>query len=259
MKYSDWPNPEADFIHDFTPATLSEQWDQLHAGNKLPLPNDTLLEAWCDFHNGYYGQAAEKGVAAGTDGAIVAVTAIVAYTDYLCEDESECELWLEQAMQLAEEALEADPDHHGNQFCYALAAGRYSQLISITKALRKGLAGKVKAALETTLKMQPDHAEAHTAMGLYHAEIIDKIGSTIGGLTYGAKASKAHQHFNKSVELTPDTAITLIEKGNGLMLLDGDDATDDATTLYVQATECEALDCLQALDIDFAQSQLEEE
>jgi len=259
MKYSEWLEPEADFIHDYTPESLAEYWDQLHLGNKQPLPDDSLMEAWCAFHNGHYGSAAEQGEAAGVDGAVLAVTAIVAYTDYLCEDESECEQWLEHAMQLATDAVEADPDNHSNHFCYALCAGRYSQLISITKALRKGLAGKVKAALETTLKMQPDHAEAHTAMGLYHAEIIDKIGSTIGGLTYGAKASKAHKHFEQSVALTPDTAIALIEKGNGLLLLEGDDATDDATALYQQAAECEALDCLQALDIDFASSQLEEE
>ncbi|WP_395377138.1 hypothetical protein [Marinicella sp. W31] len=259
MKYSDWSEPEADFIHDYTPETVSENWEQLHQGNQEPLPDDNLLDAWCAFHNGHYASAAEQGEALGTPGTVVAVTAIVAYTDYLCEDEEECEQWLQHAMQLASDAIEADPDHYNHHFSYALAAGRYSQLISITKALRKGLAGKVKAALETTLKMQPNHAEAHTAMGLYHAEIIDKIGSTIGGLTYGAKASKAHKHFDQSLKLTPNTAITLIEKGNGLLLLEGDDATDDATALYEQAAECEALNCLQAMDIEFASSQLEEE
>ena len=78
-----------------------------------------------------------------------------------------------------------EPNSH---YRHAFALGRYSQGLSIAKALKQGIAGKVRASLDTALELAPKHAEAHTALALYHAEIIGKIGAMIGGLTYGAKA-----------------------------------------------------------------------
>ena len=37
------------------------------------------------------------------------------------------------------------------------------------------------SALTRVLEINPNHADAHTALGLYHSEIIDKIGKFIGG------------------------------------------------------------------------------
>ena len=48
-------------------------------------------------------------------------------------------------------------------------------------------------------------------MALYHAEIIDKIGAMIGGLTYGAKKSIALEHFDTSMQLAAEVPITAIE------------------------------------------------
>ena len=62
----------------------------------------------------------------------------------------------------------------------AYALGRYSPGISVAKALAQGLGSKVKHALETTLKLQPKHADAHIALGAFHAEVIDKVGKLLG-------------------------------------------------------------------------------
>ena len=49
-------------------------------------------------------------------------------------------------------------------------------------------------------------------MAMYHAEIIDKVGATLGGLTYGANCNTAAEHIEKALELVPN-AINLIEAG----------------------------------------------
>jgi hypothetical protein len=54
--------------------------------------------------------------------------------------------------------------------------------VGVAKALTQGIAGKIKASLDTTLKLQPKNADAHIALGAYHAEIIAKVGSLVGGL-----------------------------------------------------------------------------
>lgn len=124
-------------------------------------------------------------------------------------------------------------------------------------ALKMGIAGKVRASLDATLNLEPRHAEAHTALALYHAEIINKIGAMIGGLTYGAKASEAENHIKEALKLTPASPIAHIEHGNVLLLLDEARNEDAAAAAYEQAAECKPLDAMEALDARYAQSQLE--
>ena len=119
------------------------------------------------------------------------------------------------------------------------------------------IGGKIHDSLRRTLELQPDHAEAHTAMGMYHAEIIDKVGKLIGGVTYGASESKALEHFERALELTPRAPIARIEYGNGLYLLFGDGRLDDVAELYNTAAETQALDAMEKLDVEAALAELE--
>lgn len=265
MNIANWEQLPEDFTFDHDQDQLAEVWDQLHAGDQYAYPlslddyDEDILnsqaQAWLLYHNGDYQGAAEIGLELAEHGAVVLAKSVAAYCDYLCEDEDGVLQLLSDSIEICENACDVLPDCANVQFVCALLMGRYSQRISITKALAQGLGGKIKQHLEATLENEPNHAEAHTAMGLYHAEIIDKIGAMIGGLTYGAKKSIAMEHFEKSIELTPDAPITSIEFANGLLLLSGNE--DRASGLYQQASECEALDALQNCDISFASDQIE--
>ncbi|MCX7553894.1 hypothetical protein OS175_08385 [Marinicella sp. S1101] len=254
MKTTDWEKTDSQFIRTLSDDDLTEVWPQLHAADLADLPSEDVRAAWLLFHNGHYAAAAEAGLTLGAEGIPVVQRAVVAYTDYICEDEDVCTALLEEAYLLGEDVDEGDSNA---QFTTALAMGRYSQSISVTKALAKGLGSKVKNLLTKVLDDQPNHAEAHLALAMYHAEIIDKVGATLGGLTYGANAKTAQKHIKQSLELVPN-AINLIEAGNAILLLKGDKGMNDATAYYERAAEIEPLDALQAMDVDFAQSQLED-
>jgi tetratricopeptide (TPR) repeat protein len=255
MKTKHWESIESDFVKSYDLAQLQGLWEQLHAADLAPLPEGELLDAWLLFHNGHFAEAAELAGTLGDIGLPVVMRSVVAYTDYICEDEDECTALLEEAYQLGETCHSDDPNI---QFTTALAMGRYSQSISITKALTKGLGGKVKQLLTDVLGAQPEHAEAHLAMAMYHAEIIDKVGATLGGLTYGANAKTATKHIEQALELVPN-AINLIEAGNACLLLQGEKkGMAQATAYYQQAADVEPLDALQSMDVDFASSQLED-
>src|SRR3546814_10465312 len=116
---------------------------------------------------------------------------------------------------------------------------------------------KVRESLDEALALTPKQAEAHTALAVYHAEIIGKIGAMIGGLTYGAKAAEAESHIKTALKLTPDSPIAHIEHGNVLMLLHGEKKEDAAAAAYEKATKIKPLDAMEALDAAFAKSQLE--
>lgn len=268
MNISNWEQLPEDFKYDYSQEQLSEIWDELHAGDCYTYPidmqgYDTVIltkqaDAWLDYHNGNFEDAARKAVDLAEHGAVILAKSVATYCDYLCEDEDEAIQLLKDTMEFCETAAKELPDCANVQFVNALIMGRYSQRISITKALSQGLGGKVKKYLNKTLELEPEHAEAHTAMGLYNAEIIDKVGSMIAGLTYGAKKDIAMKHFDESLRLTPDIPITAIEYANGLLLLHGEKANDKVMELYEHASSQEAKDSVQACDISFASDQLED-
>ncbi len=260
---------------------LKKAWPKLHAGDCEPYPDSkraaalikiagkgapkmdanmlatTLQETWRAFHRGDFKQAFDTGLGLGPIGASVATKALGIHATYLVGDEVEKLKRYEQAAAIAADAIDMFPDDANSHYRHAFALGRYSQGLSIAKALKQGIAGKVRQSLEATLELAPKHAEAHTALALYHAEIINKIGAMIGGLTYGAKASEAESHIKTALKLTPASPIAHIEHGNVLMLLHGDKREDDAAAAYEKAAEAKPLDAMEALDARYAREQLE--
>jgi hypothetical protein len=65
--------------------------------------------------------------------------------------------------------------------------------------------------------------------------VIDKVGSLIGGMTYGAKKDVGLRLFQKALALNPGSPIAMIEYANGLVMLEGDKGLKEATRLYEQA------------------------
>ena len=277
----------ATFPHDaktfaYAGDALKKAWPKLHAGDAEPFPDskraaalieaagkaapkgldanklaDALQEAWRAFHRGDFKAAFDAGEALGPVGASVAVKAIGIHTTYLVDDDAEKLKRFEHAAKLAEAAIKSLPDDANSHYRYAFALGRYSQGLSIAKALKDGIAGKVRTALDATLELESKHAEAHTAMAIYHGEIIGKVGAMIGGLTYGAKATEADKHIKAALKLTPDSPIAHIEHGNLLMLLHGAKKEDEAAATYEKAAKCKPVDAMEALDVAYAKSQLE--
>ena len=216
-----------------------------------------MLDAWRHYHAGEFQQAVEAGVAAGGAGTNAAIKAQSIYANYL-EKAAKAKLALfeEAAGWAAERRAEAPKDANAH-YLYAYALGRYGQGISVAKALAQGFGGKIRDALTTALKLAPAHAEAHTAYGAYQAEVVNKMGGLVAGMTYGAKKESALEHYQKALKLHPDSAIARIEYANGLILLFGKDRLDEATKLYEQAAKCKPMDAMERLDVELAQSELE--
>jgi tetratricopeptide (TPR) repeat protein len=164
----------------------------------------------------------------------------------------------EEAMRLAEQTLARRPDDANAHYFYALAAGRYSQGISVAKALTQGLGGRIRQALDRALELEPAHADANIALGAWHAEIIAKVGAMVGSLTYGASREAAVEHFQRALKLNPDSAIARIEYANGLALLFGQVRLAQAEALYAEAARQKPLDAMERLDVELAQAELED-
>lgn len=250
--------PYADARYEYTPTTLKKRWSRLHRGDCEPFPqDDEVAAAWIDYHAGRFGEAIERGLAAGPAGICVANKAACVYAEYLESSAARKAKLLQEAGARAEAQQKREPKNFNAFYLYAFAIGRYSQGISVVKALAQGLGGKVRDALVRAIELQPKHADAHIALGTFHAEVVDKVGAMVAGVTYGAKRDEAYRLFRRAIELNPDSAIARIEFANAMAMLDGKKALKEAEALYVQAAGCEALDAMERLDVEAARRELE--
>lgn len=280
-KWTDFPYDAT--AYRYPGAALNKAWARLHAGDREPYPEAAqlarlaggksgarppgfkgsyaelaagLADAWRAFHRGDFREAVERGCALGAFGAAVANKAAAVYCTYLEENDKRAVGLLVEADARGADACRTVPRHANAWYCHAFALGRYAQRISVLKALGEGIGGKVRTALERTLELEPDHADACIALGAYHAEIIDKVGALAGKLTYGADKGVAVRQFERAIELNPQAAIGYIEYGNGLLLLEGERRHGEAVKLYRKAAACRPADAMEHLDVEQARAEL---
>jgi tetratricopeptide (TPR) repeat protein len=260
--------------------SLHERWARLHATDREPWPDERLLgrlakeharfatwlqsvdalaalahslqHTWGKFHDGDFQGAIDDGSRLGPLGATIANKAAAVHSLYSKRGSPhELEL-LDAAVKRGEQAVALLPEYANAHYTLALALGRYSQGISILKALAAGIASRVRTHLERTLDLEPQHAEAHVAFGLYHAEIVAKLGALVASLTYGASGDAALEHLRRAAKLAPGSPIVHIEYANGLMLLDSQRHREEARALYAQAASFEPADEMERLDVERA-------
>lgn len=249
--------PYANTRFRYTPASLKEAWHALHAGDAEPWPRGAgAVEAWIAFHAGEFEKAEREGLAIGLAGQAVANKASCIHAVYLePSPAAKCER-LQAVAARCELQQQKQPRNPAAFYWHAYALGRYSQEISVLQALAQGLGGKVKASLEAALALAPHHADAHIALGVYHAEIIDKIGSLAARLSYGARRDDAIAHFDEALRLNPASAIARIEYARALLMLDGRGRAQEAEALRREAAAAAPRDAMERLDLERARQEL---
>ena len=255
-KWTAFPYDTAPYRRDA--AALKKHWARLHAGDAEPWPKDeAVVAAWALFHAGDFQKAFDAGLKAGGAGITVANKAQCIYANYLEKSEK---TKLAMFMEVAEraEAQQGTEQKNANaHYFQAYALGRYSQGISVAKALAQGLGSKVKTALETTIALAPQHADAHIALGSFHAEVIDKVGKLLGR-TQGADSATGLKMFKEALKLNPGSAIAMVEYANGLVMLEGEKKMSEAEKLYADAAACDPQDAMERLDVEMAKAELED-
>lgn len=248
-------------LFNFTLESLKRSWSDLHRNDAEPYPQHPLVElALVHFHNGDFSKARTLGLDAAAAGELggmtVANKATCVYACYLEKGEqARLDLFMDVAQRAGSHAAQA-PQNQNAWFLQAYALGRYSQAISVAKALAQGLGSKVKDSLERTLQLCPHHVEARIALGAFHAEVIDKVGALIGGMTYGARMDLGLQLLSEALQQNPRSAAGLVEYANALVMLNGESSHEQATQLYERAAQCVPIDATELLYCELAKTEL---
>lgn len=282
MKQMAWrPFPYGDRAYRYTGDALRDHWSRLHQGDLEPYPSPdqvaeriercgaaltheldpaalaaALQAAWRDYHAGDFGRAIVTAVRLGPIGAVVGARAQVAYATHLENDDREALALLCAASQVCEALSAIDPGDANAWFMHALALGRYAERISVVKALARGLGGKIRNSLTTTLALEPEHAAAFTTFGVYHFEVIDKVGTVVGRVTHGASREAGVQCFEKALELDPDSPITHLEYARVLGLGRQGDKVQSIERHMQLAANSQPVDALGRLDVERARQAL---
>lgn len=236
---------------------LPVQWAALHAGDAEPLPSDPhVLTAWALFHRGEFEAAFHAGRALGQAGVTVANKAALIHADFLEPSETTRLTMYCDAAERALQQIHRDPRNPNAHYFYGYALGRYSQGTSVAQALAQGHGEKIKRALEAAIALQALHADAHLALGTFHAEVIDKVGAMIGNITYGAHRDVAIRHFRAGLALIPDAPLALSEYARGLLMLDPEAHEAEAVALYARATAITPKDAMEHLGVLQIQAEL---
>lgn len=237
----------------FDPTTLRRLWPQLHAGDREPFPTDAALRAaWAAFHAGAFHEAHTCALQLGEAGFSLANKAQWVYATLLEPRERQRQKLLLEVAERAGAHCAQAPQHANGYYWRACALARYSQSISVAKALAMGLGNKVRTDLETAIGLDARHADAHVTLGAFHADVIDKVGNLIARMTYGARKETCLRLFELALQLTPASAYTLTEYARALLVLEGDARADEANGYFEQAAQTPVLDAQQRLEHDLA-------
>ena len=179
----------------------------------------SIEEARTAYTEGRFTEAADLAQVLDTsEGYALAANSLAIYGYYIAPD-SEKEGVFRRAVELARKAIRLDAVNPEAHLQLAHAMGRRAQVIGVLEALREGYAGKVRDAIQETLRLAPDLAAAHVSFAAWHAGVISN-GGLIAALLYGASEDEALAHFKRAVELAPQEKVAFLEYAFGLLSLD---------------------------------------
>ena len=161
----------------------------------------TIEEARAAYIAGQFTEAAQMAEAVGTsDGYALASKSLTIYGRFIAGGD-EKRLLFEQAIELANRAIQADSNNAGAYLELVRAIGQHSNHISKVTALKENYAKKSREGIENAIRIDPEFAAAYVSLGRWHVGIIARIGSFAARVTYGAKKKVAIESFDRAIEL----------------------------------------------------------
>ena len=210
------------------------------------------------YAEGRFVEAAALGEASGTsEGYALAANSLAIHGYYIAAEDEQPELFA-HAIRAADEAIRLDPDNPETHFQSAHAIGREAQIVGVMEALNRGYARRTREAAEEALRLDPEMAEAHLTLASWHAEIVNKIGRFVAGMTYRASRRDALEHYEKALELAPDEKTVYLEYANGLLLLNRNRNREQARELLSRGIEIPPEDAYDRIVHDLTVQRLAE-
>ncbi|MEM7671458.1 MAG: hypothetical protein AAF317_20440, partial [Pseudomonadota bacterium] len=133
-------------------------------------------------------------------------------------------------LDLAEEALERDPETIEATFLRALHLGFRTRSSGSLTILMQGLIGKTRRAIEDFQALAPNDPRADALHGAWHLGIVRAAGDG----RFGASLSDGMAHYDAAVAALPGDVIILSNYAFSLIVMDESDLLPQARALLQQ-------------------------
>ena len=139
------------------------------------------------------------------------------------------------AIDLAEDALDRDPDNVEALFMRALHTGFRTRSSSAFAIVMKGLIGDTYDAIEEFEAAAPTDPRADALYGAWHLGIVRAAGDG----KFGASLSDGMAHYDRAVSAMPDDIVVMGNYAFSLIVMENPDLRPRATELLqqIEATE----------------------
>lgn len=205
------------------------QQENAHSALKATLNKDyqslalAVQHVWRLHFQGQYQQAYELGLTLGPAGLFPAIYAKLIHTTYLINDTE-----LKQQKFIEVDQIISDILPLANNFSFILFGDAYQkarrlELMSTTAATASGLLGPTQDSLKQLHQEDPNNPLYSAMLSGIDAGIIQRVGTFVGGMTYGADDDRAIELFTQALKKEKRLAVLYHEFAQVLIRLDDSD------------------------------------
>lgn len=228
---------------DNAPEALTATLDN----NYLPLAL-AVQQVWRLHYQGQYEQANQLGMTLSPAGLFPALYAKLIYTTYLVTNNKEKEDNFIEVDQTIAQVLPIANDYHFIIFGDAYQKARRLDLMSTPAATASGLLGPTQDDLRKLHKKFPDNPLYSAMLAGIDAGIIERVGSFVGGITYGADEEKTIELFQQALKTQPNLAVLYNEFSQVILRLDNSDYDELLLTSLKQCDQLTIYSAEEALN-----------
>lgn len=183
----------------------------------------SLQEVWRLHYRGQYNEAYELGMQLGPLGMVPAIYSRLVHASLLIDAPDEKMNEFSAAIALSNEVLALAPEYRFAEFGLVYAKARVLELLSTGKARSSGYISMTQEGLDRLQDLAPERGAYPLTRGALEAGIVERVGSFLGSMTYGASKGSAIENFELAHKLLPEMAIVYNEYSLGLQRLDEKD------------------------------------
>ena len=222
--------------------------------NAIATPLDQARTAYAQ---GRFVEAAELAEAMGTsESYALGAASLTAYGRFVITNDDDKVMIFERAIELANKAIESDPNNADAHLQLTRALGRYTRNIGRIRALNENIVERTREHLETALSIDEQSASLHHSMGRWHVGLTARMGSIAANLMFGGNKKDAAFHFNRALQLGPKDKEVYYGIAIGMLALSKRKYRETAQDLLQKAIELPIQDAYGQFIDDLAVARL---
>lgn len=137
----------------------------------------------------------------GPAGSVPAIYSKLMYATFMIHSSAEKLAMFREIADEAEQSLQLTPGYDFGQFGLLYARVRILERLGTTASLATGFLGSTQKNLKELSKRHPHNSLYPTTYASIQAGVVERVGSLIGRITYGATESRTLDGFKQALEL----------------------------------------------------------